>query len=345
MAEYITFQPRDFYNTKLYTGTGAELAITGVGFQPDITWIKNREQTDFQVFTNAVSGAGKYMETNDALNESTNAECVKSYDADGFTLGTMIQNNTSAEDYASWNWKAGTTTGLSGGTITPTSYSINTTSGFGIYAYTGTATNATIAHGLGVAPKMVIVKRITTGSGWIVQQTGLATANHVIKLNDSAAQSSDSANFNGTYPDATVFNLGTSNNTNKSGDGHLAYVFAEKKGYSKIGNYVGNGNADGTFVYTGFRPAFVLLKTCNRAGTDDWCLFDNKREGYNVDNDALLANTTAIERTQDDVDLLSNGFKLRYTATDTNPVGNTVIYIAFAEFPIVSSNDIPGVAR
>ena len=344
MAAYTTIDDAGlFFNPLLYTGTGAELVITGAGFQPDLIWNKERSGTEGQNWTDAVRGATKYVMSNNTDGESTNAESVKSFDSDGFTLGTFDGMNTNTETYVSWNWKAGTTTGLSGGTITPTGYSINTTSGFGIYLYTGTNVNATIAHGLGVAPKMVIIKRLTSGAGWMVQQTSLTSADYVLKLSGTDAESSDSANFNGAFPTSTVFSVGTSNNTNKTGYAHVAYVFAEKQGYSKFGEYEGNGDVDGTFVYTGFRPAFVLIK--GTPGAYNWNLFDNKRPAHNQSTYPLWPNSSAAEQTDPyPIDILSNGFKARTVSSQVNSAVN-YIYAAFAESPLVNSSGVPTNAR
>ena len=345
MAAYTTIDDAgSFFNPVLYTGTGAELVISGAGFQPDLIWNKERSGTEGQNWTDAVRGATKYVMSNNTDGESTNAESVKSFDSDGFTLGTFDGMNTNTETYVSWNWKAGTTSGLSGGTITPTGYSINTTSGFGIYLYTGTNVNATIAHGLGVAPNLVIIKRLTSGAGWLVQDTSLTSADYIIKLNSSDAESSDSANFNGTFPTSTVFSVGTSNNTNKTGDAHIAYVFANVQGYSKFSSYIGNGNADGPFVYTGFRPAFVIVK--RRDSGTHWFTYDDKRQGYNAKQSWLYANSGSAENTTGGtINLLSNGFKLTSSEADLNNSGSVILYVAFAQSPFVNSEGVPTNAR
>jgi len=345
---YISFQPSDFFSPKIYTGTGAEQAITGVGFQPDTTWIKDRESSEDHHLIDSVRGATDFIIPNTTGGENTNAQDLKSFDSDGFTVGTAVEVNKNTSDFISWNWKAGTTSGLSGGTITPTGYSINTTSGFGIYEYTGTNTNATIAHGLGVAPKLVIVKRLTSGASWLVQHDGLTSAAYVLKLDTNGAESSDSANFNGTAPTSTVFSLGTSNNTNKTGIVHMAYVFAEIKGYSKFGSYIGNGDNNGAVVYTGFRPAFVILKESIGGNAGGWITYDNKRPtSYNVNQDYLQANDLAAEVNASTyaIDFNSNGFKIRASNGVINGGGNAYVYLAFAEFPLVSSNSKAGTAR
>ena len=333
-----------FFNPVLYTGTGAELVISGAGFQPDLIWNKERSGPEGQNWTDAVRGVTKYVMSNNDDGESTNVQSVKSFDSGGFTLGTFDGMNTNTETYVSWNWKAGTTSGLSGGTITPTGYSINTTSGFGIYLYTGTNVNATIAHGLGVAPNLVIIKRLTSGAGWLVQDTSLTSADYIIKLNSSDAESSDSANFNGTFPTSTVFSVGTSNNTNKTGDAHIAYVFANVQGYSQFSSYIGNGNADGPFVYTGFRPAFVIIK--RRDSGTHWFTYDDKRQGYNAKQSWLYANSGSAENTTGGtINLLSNGFKLTSSEADLNNSGSVILYVAFAQSPFVNSEGVPTNAR
>jgi predicted RecA/RadA family phage recombinase len=340
---YISFQPSDHYSTKLYTGTGASNAQTGVGFQPDFTWIKNRDAADFHVLTDSVRGATKYIQSNDDTLEVTNAESLKSFDSDGFTVGTMNEVNTNTEDIVSWNWKAGTTSGLSGGDITPSAYSINTTSGIGIYKYTGNGTaTQTMTHGLGAVPKFMMMKILTgTANYWAVYHEALGNTKRMT-LNTTAAESVDGNTWQDTTPTSTVFTMGNTSRLNSSGDDYVAYVFTEKKGYSKFGSYVGNANADGTFVYLGFRPALVIIKRSSTTG--NWTIWDDKRLGYNVANNEMQPNLTSAEDTSSHrVDLLSNGFKLRNSSPSVND--GTYIYAAFAEFPIVSSNDVPATAR
>ena len=338
---YISFQPSDFFNTKLYTGTGASNAVTGVGFQPDFTWIKNRDVTDFHVLTDVARGVTKYIKSDDTTAETTNAESLKSFDSDGFTVGNMNEVNTNTEDYASWNWKAGTTSGLTGGTITPSSYSINTTSGFGMYKYVGNTTSgATIAHGLGVIPKFIMVKSTDQTSNWQLQHVSTGPTKY-LELNSNIAAGTSTSRWNDTAPTSTVFSLGNTNTVNDASYTYIAYVWADVKGYSKFGSYTGNAAVDGQFIYTGFRPAFVMIKRYNTTG--NWTLWDSKRAGYNTNNAEFQPNLTSAEGTSDRFDLLSNGFKMR----DSSPTINdgSYIYMAFAEFPIVSSNDIPVTAR
>jgi hypothetical protein len=342
MAEYISFQPSDFFSTTLYTGTGAEQTISGVGLQPDVTWMKNRDDTEYHYIFDTVRGATKELYPNDTLAQGTNANALTSWNSDGFVVGSDDGVNKNTDAYASWNWKAGTTSGLSGGTITPSAYSINTTSGFGVYAFTGNGVaGATIAHGLGTKPGLIIVKELGTAGTWIVQHQSLG-ATKCIFLNTTSGQDDDVTRWNDTEPTSTLFSLGSDGEVNGNTQTYIAYVWAGVKGYSKFSSFIGNGNADGAFVYTGFRPAFVIIKRYNTSG--NWTLWDDKRLGYNVANNELQPNLNAVEDTSSHrVDLLSNGFKLRNSSPSVND--GSYIYMAFAEFPIVSSNDVPGLGR
>ena len=347
MAAYISFQPTDNFKTHLFTGTGASNAQTfpeTTAMQPDIVWIKNRDAADFHVFANSISGATKYVETNDSLVQTTNAESVKSFDSDGFTVGTQNEVNTNTEDFVSWNWKMGTTSGIGGSpSITPTAYSFNAAAGQSIIQYTGTGVAGTLPHGLGATPQMIIVRNLAGGYNWMVYHEAMNSAGRQLKLNTSGAWTLVTTIWNNTLPTASLFSVGTNSETNQSADTLLAYCFTSIKGYSKFGKYVGNGNADGTFVYTGFRPSWVLIKAYEDA--EGWYMYDDKRAGYNADNNILFANSDSVEDTTDTVDLLSNGFKLRATGGAYNGSGYNYSYSAFAEFPFVSSNSKAGVAR
>ena len=347
MAVFTTINDSgSFFSTTLYTGTGSSLAVTGVGFQPDFTWIKNRDAADFHVLTDAVRGATKYVQANTDAAEVTNAESLKSFDSDGFTVGTQAEVNTNTEDYVSWNWKAGTTTGIAGSpTITPTSYSFNATSGFSVIAYTGTGSVATLPHGLGVAPKLIMIKDLA-GTDWAVYHDSMdATApeDYFQSLNLTAARSDNAAIWNDTAPTSTLFTLGTGTYVNASGNDFIAYCFTDVQGYSKFGSYTGNGNADGPFIYTGFRPAFIMFKKTDAVG--EWVIYDTKRLGYNGANSYLEPSTTDDDDGNDQMDFLSNGVKIRNPGSYSNTSSGSYIYAAFAEFPLVSSNDTPTVAR
>ena len=349
---YISFQPSDFFSTKLYSGTSATHAVTGVGFQPDVVWLKQRTlPTTYHYMNDAVRGADNQIYTNENSANATNAYILTAFGADGFTLSTNSEINNTGEDYVSWNWKMGTTSGLSGGTITPTAYSISTTAGQSIIAYTGTGSAATIPHGLGVAPRMVIVKRLNSSDNWTVGHQNMKDVSPwdwAIKLNTTATPADDATNWNDTAPTATVFSIGTSTEVNTNTSTYIAYCFADIKGYSKFGGYIGNGNADGPFIYTGFRPAFVVAKKSS-TGTGSWRMIDNKRNSYNGQFSTLEANTVNAQYAGSDdfgnTDLLSNGFKLRDDYEQVNGSGLSYIYMAFAAFPFVSSNSKAGTAR
>ena len=344
MATYISFQPSDNFSTTLYTGTGASNAVTGVGFSADFTWIKDRDATGYHNLFDTARGATKRVFSNVANAENTEAESLKSWESDGFTVGTHADCNLSGSDIVSWNWKGGTTVVPSGGTITPTACSFNATTGFGIYAYTGNDTSgATIAHGLGVAPQMIITKNLDSGESWVtyhIATNGGTDPEDYFKILDTNVAKSDSAVYwNDTKPDATYFTLGDSPRVNDTVD-FIAYVFAPVKGFSHMSAYRGNNNVEGAFAYCGFRPAFVMIKSDE---SNNWVMWDDKR-GYNGALKISYPNDTAVEATSD-LDLLSNGFKIRNTTSDQNASGQVFTYLAMAEFPLVSSNDIPTVAR
>ena len=341
---YISFQPKDFFSPALYTGTGASNAITGVGFQPDFTWIKSRSSAYDHYLFDAARGVQKDIRANQTYVEGSSANYLTAFGADGFTVGSDSGVNINTGTFASWNWKAGTTSGLSGGTITPSAYSFNTTSGFGVYAYTGTGANATIPHGLGVAPKLIMVKNLDNAQAWAVYHIDVGNTKR-LTLNDTSVEATSAATWNDTSPTSTVFSIGTNSRVNTNTEDYIAYVWADVSGYSKIGSYTGSGNADGPFAYTGFRPAFILTKPSNNADTNNWSIYDFKRIGYNVNNESLFPDTADTETTTDDLDILSNGFKIRTTSSRVNGLNTNYVYMAFAEFPIVSSNDVPTVAR
>jgi len=341
---YISFQPKDYFNTVLYTGTGAENAVTGVGFQPDFTWLKNRATTNHHTLFDAVRGANKVIYSNLNAQQYTVTQELKSFDSDGFTVGTEASANGSGNGIVSWNWKAnGAGSSNTDGSITST-VSASTTSGFSIVQFTGTGANATVGHGLGSAPKMVIVKETSGSDAWIVGHSSIGFTKNLL-LNGINAEYADSTIWNNTAPTSSVFSVGSSNSSNESGATYIAYCFAEKKGFSKFGSYTGNASTDGPFVYCGFKPAFVMMKGYQSGGSDNWNLCDNKRVGYNAANWRLYPNATAGENSTSLVDILSNGFKLTVSSTDLNASAKGYIYMAFAEAPLVSSNGVPSVAR
>ena len=262
MAYTTIKKPSDYFNTKIYTGNSSTLSVTGVGFQPDWTWIKDRNSAgDDHALYDAVRGATKRIRSNQTDAENTQSNGLTSFDSDGFTVGTNGASNGDGEPFVAWNWLASNTTASNtDGSITST-VSANTTSGFSIVSYTGNNTQgATVGHGLGSAPKMIIFKSRNGTKNWITYHDGIGNTKAIF-LNLTNAEATASSNFwNNTSPTSSVFTLGDNSNHNDTSADMIAYCFAEKKGFSKFGSYVGNGNADGTFVYTGFKPAMIIAK-------------------------------------------------------------------------------------
>jgi len=348
MAVYTTIDdPQADFQIKLYTGNGtnsqAQTFSGAVDMQPDMVWIKQRSGTAENALTDAVRAVDGYLCTNTSAAENSGSAHMQSLDTNGFSPGLAATMGASTETYVAWCWKAGTTSGLTGGTITPSSYSINTTNGLGMYQYTGTGSAGTIAHGLGVAPDMIFVKRTDGTANWQVQHTSL-DADKVLYLNTNHAEQNEIM-FNDTYPTSTVFSLGTPSESNGSGNVYMAYCFAPVKGYSNFSSYVANGNADGAFIYTGFRPALIFTKEAD--ATSSWMVFDNKRDGYNDNNPKLSWNDSGGDTgaAADLVDILSNGFKIRSTSSEVGTSGNTYVYGAWAESPFVNSSGVPTNAR
>ena len=356
---YISFQPSDFFNNVIWSGDNTSpINITGLGFQPDFVWGKLRNTGYSNQLYDSVRGFGNDKEIQSDTTTVQGGGTADQYGylsgvvADGFTATAGSDGgadkygywNESGKTYVAWNWKAGTTTGLTGGTLTPSAYSFNTTSGFGIYAYTGTGANATIPHGLGVAPHLVIVKHLSGASDWEVGNSSFTSWAYHLGLNLTTAESSSATCWNSTAPTSTVFSVGTNGAINGSGQTFVAYCFASIKGYSKFGSYTGNANADGPFIYTGFRPAYFLLRRIDVG--NDWVVMDNKINPFNLADTRLRPNNSGAEATSaiKSLDILSNGVKIRTSDAEFNAVG-TYIYAAFAEFPFVSSNSIPTVAR
>ena len=348
-------KPSDYFNTKLYSGTGSELALTGVGFAPNWIWIKHRNEANPHKIFDTVRGVGKSLKSNSTDVEASNEEngYVSAFGSDGFTLvgGSTSSNdvNKSSGSYVAWNWKAETSftndaSGTGIGSI-DSAGSFNNDSGFSIVSYTGTGSAGTIKHGLSTAPKMIIQKNRDETQPWWTYVESIGAGGQ-LRLNATNAAGSDGATlWNSTAPTSSVFSVGDNTGTNGSADKCIAYCFAEKQGYSKFGSYTGNGNADGTFVYTGFKPAFVLCKNTGNSGAQ-WLMVDNKRVGINPIENYVQANSSSAEATgTDNYDFLSNGFKCRSTNSWNNQSGYNIIYMAFAENPFVTSTGVPATAR
>ena len=338
-----------YFNPVTYTGTGSTLALTGVGFQPDWVWIKGRSGATDHGLYDAVRGVQKDLVSNSTTAETTQTTGLTAFGSDGFTIGALAKLNTSAATYVAWNWLgANTTASNTSGTISST-VSANTTSGFSIVSYTGTGANATVGHGLGVTPAMIIVKDRTNGTtSWVVWNKNFSNlTNDYIILNNTNAKGTYTNYWGTSAPTSSVFGVGSGGlDNNKSSASLIAYCFAEVKGFSKFGSYTGNGSADGTFVYTGFKPAFILIKRSD--STADWYLQDNVRnQNFNGDPKTLQPNTTSTEATIGtwSIDNLSNGFKIRESNAAVNASGGTYIYAAFAQNPFVLTDGTPVTAR
>jgi hypothetical protein len=326
----------DYFNILLYTGNGsAGNAKTGLGFQPDFLWFKSRNQARSHALFDAVR-----TRTYGLASESTNGDYTSaagrdlaSFDSDGFTVGVpenFNSTNANGDTIVTWAWKAnGAGVTNTAGSITST-VSANTTSGFSIVTYTGNGTaGATVGHGLGIAPSMVIVKNRSTTTDWLIYHVSLGATKSIAF--DTAAAITSSTRWNDTAPTSTLVSIGTSAGVNGSGNSMVAYCFAAISGFSAFGSYTGNSSADGPFVYTGFRPAFVMFR--NSQAVSDWWIYDTKRNTFNVMNSGLRANLSDAELTYAFIDTLSNGFKLRNTGGDGNRSGESIIYMAFAENP------------
>jgi len=331
----------------LYTGTNATLAISNavnsISFQPDLVWVKGRSSGVSNSLYDSIRGVRNTLASN-----STNAENLESagysltaFNSNGFSVG--IDNvgigsvNGSAITYVGWQWKAGTTSASNtNGTITST-VSVGATQGFSVVTYAGNGSTGTVGHGLGVAPKMIIVKNRTTATtNWATYHSSISSSpNNIMYLNLTLGSSVDAA-FNNTNPTSSVFSVGNRADTNTSTNNYVAYCFSAVAGYSAFGSYTGNGSTDGPFVYCGFRPRFIMIKRTDVA--DNWNISDSSRNTYNVNNASLFADLSNAESTSVNIsDFLSNGFKIRGTPTWSNTNGGTYIFMAVAENPFKNS--------
>ena len=343
-------KPSDYFETKLYTGNGGTQSITGLDFAPNWVWLKRRDSSAAHYVFDTVRGAAVQLYPASTSSEDAGqTNGLSAFTSDGFSLGTDAGVNVNNGTFASWNWKAGTSftndasaTGI--GTI-DSAGSANTTSGFSIVSYTGTGSAGTIKHGLSTAPKMIIQKNRDETQPWWTYVESIGAGGQ-LRLNATNAAGSDGATlWNSTAPTSSVFSVGDNTGTNGSADKCIAYCFAEKQGYSKFGSYTGNNNADGPFVYTGFKPAWLMIKIASGT-TNNWMMYDNKRSTFNLTDKIFEANNSGAEGTGLGIDMLSNGFKIRTTAGNgTNYNGGTYIYMAFAENPFVTSTGVPATAR
>jgi hypothetical protein len=337
----------EYFNTVLYTGTSTtDRTVTGIGFQPDFTWFKGRTPSaiDHALF-DSNRGATKILSSNNTNVEITVSESLKSFDSDGVTLGNDLGDygvNNSARTYALWSWKsnAGSTSSNTDGSITST-VQANTTAGFSIVTYTGTGSVATVGHGLGKAPAMMIFKnRDAGGNYWRVYHQSLGATKNLV-LNGTFAQLTETAKFNDTEPTSSVFTVGNDNDTNASSQNILSYCFAEIEGYSKFGSFTGNSNSDNVYIHLGFRPSFFMYKVTDTTG--NWIITDSARDSYNYADKQIYPNLSNAESSVGSIysmDLLSSGVKIRNSGVSGNH-----IYMAFAENPFVTSGGLPVTAR
>jgi len=326
----------------LYTGTGSALSVTNTaGFKPDLVWLKGRSFTSFNGLIDSVRGRAYDLYSNSTSAEETSGstEDLTSFNTNGFSLGTSARfaSNNSGQTYVGWQWQAGqgTTSSNTSGSITST-VSVNASAGFSVVTYTGNGSSgATVGHGLGVAPSMIIVKERSVSSRWDVYHASIGATGRLI-LNETTGTETSSGAWNNTAPTSSVFSVGTATETNESGQPLVAYCWSEIAGFSKFGSYTGNASTDGPFIYTGFRPKYIMFKRSDSTG--DWYVWDTVRNTYNAAGNALYPNYNIAEVDYGTgsggiVDILSNGFKLRTNGVVGNSSGATYIYMAFAENP------------
>ena len=361
MAYTTINKSKDYFSTNLWVADDSSpRSLTGFGHQPDLVWTKHRGSGSVNhTLTDSVRGGDKMLaSTTTAVEDTKSHGEITSFDSDGITVadGTnatyprlyfndLDPFGAGGGNYVGWSWKAnGTGSANTDGTINST-VSVNTTAGFSISKFTGTGANATVGHGLGVAPKIVIIKNRDRASGWHVGGDAIGTDNQYLNLNGTDAIGSAGTGFQSFS--STTFGIGSDTDWNASSESIIAYCFAEKTGYSKFGSYTGNGNADGNFIYTGFKPAFLIVKRYD-AGGYFWHMYDNKRSssgGSNIIDDVLYPQNNHAEYSGDKLDFVSNGIKYRSANGDINGSGGSYIYMAFAEAPLVGTNNVPCTAR
>ena len=323
--------PELYFQVKLYTGNGGTNAITFDGdenMSPDLVWLKMRSDADNHTIFNTTSGATKRIFSNLTQQESTESTSLTSFDSDGFTLGSDALANGNTKTFVAWAWKE------------------SATAGFDILKYEGNATNRTISHSLSAVPHWIVIKNLESTSSsaehWLVYHKGTGNT-HGVLLNEMTAKIDDATYFQDTDPTSSVFSIGTADRCNKNNEDNIAFLWSEKQGFSKFGKFTGNGNANGPFIHLGFRPSWVVIRRVN--DSTHWQAQDNKRQGFNSDNERLYLNDAAAEQTANFIDLLSNGFKCITSDAGGNGNGDTYIYMAFAESPFVNSKGVPNNAR
>jgi len=353
MAYTTIDDPETYFQTQLYTGNGsANHAITLGGdtdMQPDLVWIKNRDAADSHCLFDSVRGATKVIHSDATGTETTDTDTLDSFTSDGFQVDADVKVNTNTEKYVAWCWKAGTTSGINatGADLSTTGYSFNQTSGFSIIKYTGNLTeDQAFPHGLGAVPHMVMCRTLAN-YGWAVYHRGTNGGSdpedYGMKLETTAAQDNSDGWWYDTAPTSVLVTVSNGDDNNQTGS-NMAYCFTSIQGFSKFGSYTGNGNTNGTFVYTGFRPSLVIVKISSGT-TGSWCTYSSKVLGYNDDNDEFLANDPGVPGVGNNISIYSNGFKMLKTTAETNGSGNSFVYMAWAEAPFVNSKGVPCNAR
>jgi len=335
MAYTAIDNPELYFQAKAYSGTGSSQAYTLDGdedMSPNFVWIKNRGESNAYHMYDTVRGVEKRLRSNGNNAETDESGGLTAFGSDGFTVNTSGAVNGSGENYVTWCWKE------------------SATAGFDIVAYTGNGTDDTdIAHTLSAVPHLMLVKKRDDGGAvesWCVyhHKNTSAPETDYLRLDSTAATDDQADRWSDEVPTSSVFTVGTSDETNRNTSTYINYLWSEKQGFSKFGSYTGNGNADGAFIYTGFRPAWFLCKNTQDAG-DNWILHDNKRDTFNVTDNGLAPNDSGAEFTDVDMDFLSNGVKMRNNTGRSNGTSKSFIYMAFAEAPFVNSNGVPCNAR
>ena len=327
-----------YMDATTYTGTLVSNAITNAGaFKPDLVWVKSRSAATDHKLTDSVRGVTKGLISNTTGAETTDTQGLTAFGTNGFTVGTNTDYNNLTATYVGWQWQAGqgTTSSNTSGSITST-VSVNATAGFSILTYTGNGANATVGHGLGVVPQFIIVKSRSQTGGFFRVYSPVIGAAYSLFLNSTLASTLAATIWNSTTPTSSVFSIGTDSFTNTSGETYVGYCWTPISGFSAFGSYTGNGSTDGPFIYTGFRPKYVLIKRTDT--TSDWAVCDSTRNTYNKVTAILFPNTADAEATADIFQFFSNGFKLNQTGAGANASGGTYIYAAFAETPFKYAN-------
>lgn len=344
MAYSTIDDPSLHFNTILYSGNETGRTLTGVGFQPDFTWIKQRNRSDPHILVDSVRGGTKELSVERISAEHTEAQGLQSFNSDGFVLGTHVDVNRNSTTFVAWNWKAGgSASNNTDGTVT-VSLSVNTTAGFSVGTYTGTSANNTFGHGLGAIPDWLMIKNRSSGSRkWALWHKNLTGTNKYLAIDRSDAEQTDTATWQNTAHTSTVFASGGSGEVNQGSENFVCYAWTSIKGFSKFGSYKGNVNADGPMIYTGFKPAWIMTKQID--GSSSWIVHDNKRDPINPIDEFFTVEEPDAVGDLDSFDLLSNGFKVRTSNGDRNSSGDIFAYWAFAESPLVNSEGIPNNAR